>query len=114
MQITVQLRLPVTLGNKMPANSFRDCVLEQLATLVGLRCNRMFGGHGLYNGEIFFGIVYNGRLYFKTHPDTLTDYLVCHAAVFVPPKKQILNNSREIPANVPEDAAQLALWAVRS
>jgi len=44
---------------------------------------------------------------------SLLDYSVYHAAVFVPPKKQILNNSREIPSNVPEDAAQLALWAVR-
>ncbi|MDE2117269.1 MAG: TfoX/Sxy family protein, partial [Betaproteobacteria bacterium] len=30
----------------------------------------MFGGSGLYSGEQLFGIVYDGRLYFKAHPDT--------------------------------------------
>lgn len=52
----------------MASDSFLDFVLEQLAALPGLRCRSMFGGHGLYYGEQFFGIVYDSRLYFKTHP----------------------------------------------
>jgi len=67
--------------------SFRDFVLEQLAALDGLRCTRMFGGYGLYGSERFFGIVHNGRLYFKTNPDTLPEYLTCNAAVFRPIRK---------------------------
>jgi DNA transformation protein len=95
----------------MTSDSFRDFVLEQLTTLVGLRCTRMFGGHGLYCGEQFFGIIYDGRLYFKTHPDTLPDYLSLHAAVFAPSEKQILKNYREVPVDILEDAAQLSAWA---
>ena len=95
----------------MFSDSFRDYVLEQLATLDGLRCRSMFGGSGLYCGEQFFGIVYDGRLYFKTHPDTLPDYLSHHAAVFAPSKKQILKNYREVPANILEEAGQLTAWA---
>lgn len=92
----------------MAADSFRDFVLEQLVNLDGLRCKRMFGGHGLYWGEQFFGIVYDGRLYFKTHPATLQDYL--SAAVFAPSEKQVLKNYREVPVDILEDAEQLSAW----
>lgn len=47
-------------------DSFRDFVLDQLPALGDIRCRAMFGGYGLYLGEDFFGIVYDGRLYFKT------------------------------------------------
>ncbi len=93
------------------ANSFRDYVLEQLTTLDGVRCRRMFGGYGLYSGEQFFSIIYDGRLYFKTHPDTVDEYSRHQAAVFAPSKKQILKNYREVPADILEDAGQLTAWA---
>ena len=95
----------------MGTDSFRDFVLEQLSALDTLRCKRMFGGHGLYSGEIFFGIVFDGRLYFKTNPDTLPDYLAFHAAVFAPSEKQILKNYREVPVDILEDANTLTTWA---
>ena len=91
--------------------SFSDFVLEQLAALDGLRCTRMFGGYGLYGSERFFGIVYNGRLYFKTNPDTLPEYLTCNAAVFAPSEKQVLKNYREVPVDILEDSERLLLWA---
>jgi DNA transformation protein len=92
-------------------DSFRDFVLEQLASLPGLRCKRMFGGYGLYAGEVFFGIVFDGRLYFKTHPSTLAEYLEHHAAVFAPSEKQVLKNYREVPVDILEDSERLSLWA---
>jgi len=98
----------------MAADSFRDYVLEQLANLDGLRCRKMFGGHGLYWGEHFFGIVYGGRLYFKTHPGTLPDYLSRHAAVFAPSEKQVLKNYREVPVDILEEAEQLSAWAKKA
>ncbi len=98
----------------MRADSFRDYVLEQLAALDGLRCKCMFGGYGLYSGEQFFGILHDGRLYLKTHPDTLQDYLNYQAAVFAPSTKQVLKNYREVPVDILEDAGQLAAWARRA
>ena len=95
----------------MSTDSFRDFVLEQLAALDGLRCKRMFGGYGLYSGEQFFGIVFDGRLYFKTHPETLPEYLEYHAAVFAPSEKQVLKNYREVPVDILEDSERLLLWA---
>ena len=98
----------------MPTNSFLDFILEQLAPLDGLRCKRMFGGYGLYFGEVFFGIAFDGRLYFKTHPDTLSEYLKHHAAVFAPSEKQVLKNYREVPVDILEDGERLQLWARRA
>lgn len=99
----------------MKADSFRDYVLEQLASLDGLRCRRrMFGGYGLYYGEQFFGIVYDGRLYFRTNPATLPDYLNRHCAVFAPTEKQSLKNYHEVPGEILKDSAQLVSWAIRA
>ena len=95
----------------MSNNSFLDFVLEQLTPLNGLRSKRMFGGDGLYCGEQFFGIVFDGRLYFKTNPDTLAEYLAYHAAVFAPSEKQILKNYREVPSDILEDSQLLLQWA---
>jgi DNA transformation protein len=95
-------------------DSFRDFVLEQLAGLGDLRCKRMFGGHGLYTGGIFFGILFDGRLYFRTHPDTLADFLARNAPVFAPSEKQILKNYREVPVDILEDSEFLQLWAKKA
>jgi len=95
-------------------DSFRDYVLEQLAALDGLRCRRMFGGHGLYCGERFFGVLHDGRLYFKTNPGNLPDFLSRDCAVFAPSKKQGLKNYREVPVEILEDAGSLVRWARRA
>ena len=95
----------------MSTDSFRDFVLEHLATLDGLRCKRMLGGHGLYCGAVFFGILLHGQLHFRTHPDTLPDYLACGAPVFAPSEKQVLQNYREVPAEILEDNDRLMHWA---
>jgi len=95
----------------MSADTFLDFVLEQLANLGDLRCKRMFGGFGLYCGEQFFGIVFDGRLYFKTNPDTLAEYLRYQAVIFKPSEKQVLQNYREVPVDILEDSESLLLWA---
>ena len=47
------------------SSNVREFVLDQLAGLDGLRARAMFGGVGLYAGEVFFGIVAAEVLYFK-------------------------------------------------
>ena len=91
----------------MPTDSFLDFVIEQLAALNRLHSKRMFGGYGLYYGEHFFGIVFAGRLYFKTHPDTLPEYLALQMPVFAPTEKQVLRNYREVPVDILEDGERL-------
>jgi len=54
--------------------SFKDFVLYQLSGLDDVEARRMFGGFGLYQDEIFFGIVHRGRIYFKIDESTVGEY----------------------------------------
>ena len=54
----------------MRDTTFKDYIEEQLVGLDDLRFCPMFGGWGMYVGEIFFGIISRGKLYFKTDDRT--------------------------------------------
>ena len=41
----------------MPDDSFKEFVLDQLGALPDVRAKAMFGSHGIYSGETFFGIL---------------------------------------------------------
>ena len=51
----------------MPVSeTYRDYVLEQLARVVPrLRSRRMFGGVGIYDGDLFFALIAGDTLFFK-------------------------------------------------
>ena len=91
--------------------SFRVFILDQLGGLSGLTSRSMFGGHGLYQGQTFFGIIFKGRLYFKTDKQTQARYSERGMKPFRPKPKQILKNYYEVPAEVLEDSDQLSNWA---
>ena len=92
-------------------DSFREFVLDQLRGLGEVRCRGMFGGHGLYLGGTFFGIVYGGRLYFRTDAATRPAYAERGMSPFRPNDRQTLTSYYEVPAEIVEDREQLAIWA---
>lgn len=93
------------------SDSYRDFVLDQLRPLEGVSCRSMFGGHGLYLGADFFGILHEGRLYFKTDETTRAHYRERGMAPFAPFEKQVLKTYYEVPEEVVEDQEELASWA---
>ena len=95
----------------MKTDSVKDFLLDQLRELHGLECRAMFGGFGIYAGEKIFGIIFKGRLYFKTNDRTRATYVRRGMKSFRPNNKQKLNAYFEVPADVIEDAAQLETWA---
>jgi DNA transformation protein len=95
----------------MPDASFRDFVLDQLQHLDDVTCRRMFGGYGLYQNGVFFGIIAQGRLYFKTNAATRAAYIERGMQPFRPNPKQTLKSYYEVPVNILEDDERLALWA---
>ena len=98
----------------MGEGSFNEFVREQLAGRPGIESRRMFGGHGLYRGEVFFGIVFRGRLYFKTDDRTRPAYEAAGMRMFQPNAKQCLSAYVEVPAAVLENAELLCEWAGRA
>ena len=95
----------------MTGDSFKEFVLEQLAGLGQLRCRAMFGGHGIYHRDVFFAILYDGRLYFKTTAATRPSYEKEDMTAFRPNSKQTLKNYFEVPPHLLEDADELIQWA---
>lgn len=95
----------------MKSDSFKDFVLDQLEPLGGARCRAMFGGCGLYRGDVFFGIIADGRLYFKTDARTRRHYVEAGTGPFRPDPKTTLKTYYEVPVDVLEDGDALARWA---
>lgn len=94
----------------MTERSFVRFVLDQLDDL-GVEARAMFGGHGLYAGDVFFGIVHQGRLYFKTDEASRPAYEERGMEPFRPNERQTLTTYYEVPADVLEDDEQLVAWA---
>ena len=92
-------------------DGFKDFVLDQLDGLRGVTCSAMFGGYGLYHGEVFFGIVHKGRLYFKTDDASREAYRTHGMKPFRPNRRQTLKTYYEVPVEIVEDAEQLVAWA---
>jgi DNA transformation protein len=94
--------------------SFAAFVLDQLAGLEGVAARRMFGGHGLYLDELFFGIIHDGRLYLRTDEASRPDYERQGMKPFRPNPKQTLKNYFEVPADIIESPRRLREWTLRA
>ncbi len=95
----------------MKKDSFKDFILDQISDLGEISCRSMFGGFGLYSDTVFFGIVYQGRLYFKTDSKSRSAYVEMGMKPFRPNAKQTLRTYYEVPLDVLEDTELLLEWA---
>ena len=97
----------------MPDDSFKEFVLDQLSALPDVRARAMFGAHGLYQGEHFFGILDEGRLFFKTDAASQAVYVGRGMEPFTYKSKgRVLTMSyHEVPPDVLENPPELVLWA---
>ena len=95
----------------MNDETFRDFVLDQLQLPGKVDCRRMFGAYGLYHDEVFFGILSQGRLYFKTNTVTRGIYMRRGMQPCRPNFRQTLKSYYEIPVDILEDHEQLTAWA---
>jgi len=97
-------------------DSFKAFVLDQLSALPDLRARAMFGAHGLYCGETFFGILDAGRLFFKTDAASETAYTDRGMGPFTysVKGKAMTMAYHEVPPDVLENAPELTDWARRA
>ena len=100
----------------MPDDSFKAFVLDQLSALPELRAKAMFGAHGLYSGEHFFGILDEGRLFFKTDAQSQADYLARGMGAFTYESrgKVMTMAYHEVPPDVLENPREIIEWAQRA
>ena len=96
------------------SESFRDFALDQLSGL-DVRAQAMFGGIGLYTGDVFFGILAADELYFKVDETTRGGYEAVGGRLFKPyADRPMTMPYASVPAGVIEDAETLKSWARRS
>jgi DNA transformation protein len=88
-------------------------VLEQLEGIGGLRSRRMFGGVGLYSGELFFGLIDDDTLFFKTDGSTSADYIARGMPRFMPfpERPEAVMAYYQVPADIIEDVEAIQDWA---
>lgn len=91
-------------------------ILEQLEALGQLRSRRMFGGVGLYSGELFFGLIDDDTVFFKSDASNRADYISRNMPRFMPfPERPgSVMAYHQVPADIIEDGESLVAWARKS
>lgn len=94
------------------SDGFRQFVLDQLEPVSRLVPRAMFGGVGLYSGDIFFGIVAGDTLYFKVDDGNRADFEAAGMPPFMPyPKRTATMQYYAVPIGVLENPDELLVWA---
>jgi len=91
-------------------------ILEQLAGVEQVTTRRMFGGVGLYSRGLFFGLIDDDTLFFKTDESNAAEYQARNMPRFMPPADRPLGpmGYHQVPADIIEDAEMLVVWARRA
>jgi DNA transformation protein len=93
---------------------------QLLAALDGLpvRVRGMFGGYGLYMEDAFFGVISDGRVYFRTDDESRKVYHARGMQALQPRHRargpKTVDRNFEVPGDVLGDAEQLREWARRA
>jgi len=100
----------------MADDSFKEFVLDQLSALPDVRAKAMFGAHGLYSDNKFFGILDEGRVFFKTDVQSKADYLARGMDPFAyqAKGKVVTLSFHEVPPDVLEQPQELVMWASKA
>jgi DNA transformation protein len=98
------------------SDEFRDYVLEQLASAGKVSPRRMFGGVGLYLDGLFFALIDDDTLYFKTDDANRPRFEQAGSRPFCPypDRPGHVMAYWAVPAEVLEDAEQLREWTRES
>jgi DNA transformation protein len=104
-------------GISMPVtDSFVRFVLEQLDPVGPLTSKRMFGGVGLYAGDLFFALIAGDVLYLKADASTRGELEAAGARPFQPYPDRGSGTMQyySVPAAILEDSDELVAWAKKS
>jgi DNA transformation protein len=97
------------------SEGFRVFALDQLSSVKDLRARPMFGGFGLYAGDLFFGILAADVLYLKVDDSNRSDFTTSESEAFRPFADRPMSMSYfSVPLSVLESAPTVASWAERS
>jgi DNA transformation protein len=95
------------------SDDYREFILEQLAPAGRVTSRAMFGGVGLYLDGLFFALIDDDTLYFKTGDSNRARYEAAGSKPFCPfpDRPEQAMAYWQVPADVLEDPDALAAWA---
>ncbi len=96
--------------------SFQTFVGDQLSRVAQqVRARRMFGGVGIYSGELFFALIADDTLYFKVDDSNRADYEARQMEPFRPYGYEgEVMQYYQVPEDLIEDAEALRSWAEKA
>jgi DNA transformation protein len=101
----------------MPVNqSYREFVLDQLGRVAdGVRGRGMFGGVGIYAGDLFFALIGDDTLYLKVDDSNRGDFEKAGMGPFLPfGEGGEVMQYYELPADVLEEPDRLGPWVEKA
>src|SRR6267143_7101898 len=94
-------------GPRRPSDdSFTVFVIDQLRNLGAVEARSMFGGKGLYWKDQIFGLIDEGRLYFRVSEGTAGRYEAEASTPFEPWPGHVMKGYYEVPGRILEDAEE--------
>lgn len=92
--------------------SFRAFIVDQLSRVAPqIRAKSMFGGVGIYSGDLFFALIAGDELYLKVDESNRPDYEARGIAPFRPygPDGEVMQYY-PVPEDLLEDIEVLRVW----
>lgn len=96
---------------------FRDFLLELFEPLGPVRIKNMFGGYGIYAGNVFFSLVFDEVIYFKADDETRPAFEAEGKPAFVLTNstgEKITTSYHQIPERLYDEPDEFVAWARRS
>lgn len=96
--------------------TFRTFIVDQLTRVVaGVRARSMFGGVGIYAGDLFFALMDDDTLYFKVDDSNRADFEARKMGPFRPygDEGEVMQYYA-VPADLLEDPEGLRPWAEKA
>lgn len=98
------------------SKSYRTFVLEQLNRAIpAIRAKAMFGGVGIYAGDVFFALIAADMLYFRADESTRGEFESLGMTPFRPFEEHgPVMSYYQVPEEILEEPEELRLWAARA
>jgi DNA transformation protein len=102
-----------------PPDPLAEFICDQLRDWAPVTARRLFGGWGIYNGAVMFGLVARDTIYFRVDERNKPDYLEIagQARPFtyqMPNGKPMEMAYYEVPAEILDDTEALPVWAAKA
>jgi DNA transformation protein len=99
------------------SGEFRELIAERLASLGGVAVRRMFGGAGVFCGDVMFGLVDDDVLYLRVDAGNRDAFLAAGSEPFTYERgggRRVALGYYRAPDHLLDDDEELTAWAKRA